>query len=296
MPNANILIVEDEAFFARNIEDSLKDLGYGISAIVDTGEAAIKEAENKRPDLVLMDIVLKGEMDGVEAADEIHARLDIPVIYLTGVTGEEILQRAKTTEPFGYMLKPFQERELNTSIELAIYKHKMEKRIKESEGKLSAMLQSIGDHMCMVDNDMNIIWANDVAKEVFGSDIVGKKCCEVYHHKKEPCSPEPCLSIQAFKNGEVHRFESKVITKEGETLHFSCSANIALRNKEGTPISVLQIARDITDNKKMEEHLKQRLDEVERLNKLMVGRELKMGKMNKEFIRLKARIEELEGK
>ena len=83
------------------------------------------------PELILMDIVLKGEMDGVTAAEQIHERLDIPVIYLTGLTGDQITERAKITEPFGYILKPFQERELHVAIEIALYRHKMEKKLRE---------------------------------------------------------------------------------------------------------------------------------------------------------------------
>lgn len=131
MANISVLIVEDEEFFAIEVRDILEKLGYGVSGVASTGEDAVKMTEDKHPDLVLMDIVLKGEMDGVMAAEQIHERLDIPVIYLTGLTGDQITERAKITEPFGYILKPFQERELHVAIEIALYRHEMERKLRE---------------------------------------------------------------------------------------------------------------------------------------------------------------------
>ena len=95
------------------------------------------------PELILMDIVLKGEMDGVTAAEQIHERLDIPVIYLTGLTGDQITERAKITEPFGYILKPFQERELHTVIEIALYRHMMERKLEEKDEVLKHKLDEV---------------------------------------------------------------------------------------------------------------------------------------------------------
>lgn len=140
MSNAQILIVEDEEFFAQEIRDILMNLDYGVAGIASTGEEAVQLTSELRPDLVLMDIVLKGSMDGVTAAEQIHEQFDIPVIYLTGITGDQITERAKITEPFGYILKPFQERELHVAIEIAIYKHKMERKLMEKEKELERLL------------------------------------------------------------------------------------------------------------------------------------------------------------
>ncbi len=126
MSNIRIMVVEDEWVIAEDIQKSLKDLGYTVSSAVATGEEAIRRAEEDKPDLVLMDIVLKGEMDGIGAASQIHSRFKIPIIYLTAYDNKDILERAKITGPFGYMIKPFEERELHTTIEMALYKHKLE--------------------------------------------------------------------------------------------------------------------------------------------------------------------------
>ncbi|MGB8216970.1 MAG: response regulator [Candidatus Methanoperedens sp.] len=127
MNNIKILLVEDEAIVAMDIKIRIEKLGYIIPAIASTGEDAIKMAAEICPDLVLMDINLGGGMDGVEAAEQIHKRIDIPIIYLTAYADEKTLSRAKITKPFGYILKPFEERELQCAIEFAIYHNHPEK-------------------------------------------------------------------------------------------------------------------------------------------------------------------------
>ncbi|HDZ26431.1 hypothetical protein LCGC14_0735150 [marine sediment metagenome] len=128
-----ILIVEDERVSAEDIKMSLQRLGYPVSGIAVSGEEAVRKAEEMHPDLVLMDIVLKGKMDGIEAASEIRSRLDIPVVYLTAHADKKTLARAKITEPFGYILKPFDDKDLQATIEMALYKQKTENALKERE-------------------------------------------------------------------------------------------------------------------------------------------------------------------
>lgn len=129
---ARILVVEDERIVAKDIQNTLKSLGYGVSGLASSGEEAIDRAAETHPDLVLMDIALKGEMDGVEAVTQIQSLFDIPVVYLTAYSDEETLQRAKITQPFGYILKPFSESGLRISIEMALHKHRAEQQIRAS--------------------------------------------------------------------------------------------------------------------------------------------------------------------
>jgi len=136
MVKTRILVAEDEDASARLIEVTLKSLGYAVPAIIPSGEEAVKKAGEVHPDLVLMDIRLKGDMDGVQAAEEISMRFNIPVVYLTAHAESDILQRAKITEPYGYLLKPFSRKELHTTIDIALYKHKMDSKLKESEQAL----------------------------------------------------------------------------------------------------------------------------------------------------------------
>ena len=130
MKEARIFIVEDEALVAKDIEASLRDMGFVVSGIASSGEKAIIDVGEKSPDLILMDIKLKGEMDGIETASQIRARFNIPVIYLTAHSDEEMLQSAKLTEPFGYIIKPFEERELGRTIDIALFRHEMEVKAK----------------------------------------------------------------------------------------------------------------------------------------------------------------------
>jgi CheY-like chemotaxis protein len=124
MAKAQVLIVEDDNITVLELRDRLQRLGYAVSAVASYGEEAIEKAGEKRPDVVLMDIRLKGAVDGIEAAEEIRVRFDIPVIYLTALADEDTLQRAKVTEPYGYISKPFDERELEVAIEAALHRHR----------------------------------------------------------------------------------------------------------------------------------------------------------------------------
>ncbi|MDP3395130.1 MAG: PAS domain S-box protein, partial [Methanoregula sp.] len=136
-----------------------------------------------------------------------------------------------------------------------IERKRAEEELKASEGKLNAMLQSIPDHISMMDKDLNLIWTNETAKRVFGDDIVGKKCYEIYHQRQNPCEPYPCLTLQAFQDGKVHKHETSVIDVNGQVIYFECSANVALNDDCGKPVAVLEVSRDITGRKRAEELL-----------------------------------------
>ena len=147
MTSLKVLVVEDEFVLANSIKLHLNKLGYNVAGVADNGEDAIEQAKEKKPDVVLMDIVLKGEMDGIEAAAEIN-KLDIPVIYVTAYVDKKVLERAKITGPFGYIVKPIEERGLNAAIEMAVYKHGIEGKLRklEAEETLNAVLSNfIGD-------------------------------------------------------------------------------------------------------------------------------------------------------
>ncbi len=138
MPDISILIVEDEAIVAADLAAKLRRLGYTVCGSAERGEDALDLARERCPDLVLMDIRLAGEMDGVETAERIRRECDVPVIYLTAHSDRVTLDRAKRTEPFGYLLKPFDELELETHIEMALYKHQAEETLREGEERFHA--------------------------------------------------------------------------------------------------------------------------------------------------------------
>ncbi|MEE9543318.1 MAG: response regulator [Thermodesulfobacteriota bacterium] len=142
-----IMVVDDEVLVAQDLKHRLENLGYEVSAIAHTGEEAIAGAKETRPDLVIMDIQLRGEMDGIEAAEAIKDSFGISVLYLTAFSDDATLERAKVTLPFAYLLKPFVERELHSTIEMALYRQKMEREVKVLKGLLPicAMCKKIRD-------------------------------------------------------------------------------------------------------------------------------------------------------
>ncbi len=131
MSNSKILVVEDEIIVAADLKNKLEKMGYTIIDTATTGHDAVKKSGETKPDLVLMDIMLKGEMDGIDAAQQIRDLYDIPIVYLTAYFDDETLERAKVTEPFGYVLKPFDDMGIQSVIEMAIYKHQVEQRLKK---------------------------------------------------------------------------------------------------------------------------------------------------------------------
>ena len=257
MAKAKILVVEDEALVAEDLEMTVTDLGYEVVGHAASADEAVTMAVELKPDVILMDIVLKGQKSGIDASYEIKAKMEIPILFLTAYTDITLIDKAKSTEPYAYLVKPFNGRQILAAIEMALYKSQIEKRLKASEGKLNAMLQSIGDHMSMMDKDLNILWANETAKKIFGNDIIGRKCYEVYHHRKEPCEPYPCLALKAFLDGEIHEHETQVIAKDGKIMHFHSTANVALRDEKGAPLGVMEISSDITERKRTEGNLKE---------------------------------------
>ena len=138
-----ILVVEDEIIVAEDIAFRLKKLGYAVTATVASGEEAIEKVAENQPDLVLMDIVLKGDMDGVTAAEKIRTRVDIPTVFLTAYADDKTLQRAKLTGPFGYIIKPFQQNDLRVAIEIALHRHEIETKMQEALKASEAARESV---------------------------------------------------------------------------------------------------------------------------------------------------------
>jgi len=145
-----ILIVEDQFLVANDIKDNLETLGYEISAIATSGEKAVKKAGEGKTDLVLMDIVLRGEMDGIEAAEIIRSRFDLPVIFLTAYRDPKIFERAKISEPFGYLIKPFEASELHSNVEIALYKHKIEIEKKKAGEERKKLIHKLKEDLADV--------------------------------------------------------------------------------------------------------------------------------------------------
>lgn len=166
MQPVNILIVEDEVIVAKDIELTLKQLGYSVTGVAASTESAVELFRETNPDLVLMDIMLQNNNDGVQTTRRLLQMRPVPVIYLTAYADQATLDRAKQTSPYGYLLKPFQEQELRTSIEMALYKFSMERELQLKERWLTATLEHIGDAVLTLDREGRISYANQPAAQL----------------------------------------------------------------------------------------------------------------------------------
>jgi len=164
MSKINVLVVEDESIVSKDIQHSLKKLGYNVAGAASTGVNAINLAESENPDIILMDIMLKGEMNGIEAAESIREKLSIPIIFLTAYADESTLSKAKITEPYGYILKPFKEIDLHTTIEMAVYKHSKEQEMVKERDLLFSIVENkeqSGDFIFVKSNSRLVKLRND---------------------------------------------------------------------------------------------------------------------------------------
>jgi PAS domain S-box-containing protein len=263
-PAAKILVVEDENIVAKDIQNTLKGLGYTVTAVVASGEEAIQKAGETQPDLVLMDIMLKGYQDGVEAARQIFARYNIPVVYLTAYTDETTLQRAKITEPYGYILKPFEERELHIAIEMAIYKHKMAKKLKEREQWLATILRSINDAVIVTDDKSLVTFMNPVAETLTGwkqRDALGKDLAEVFKIVPAENRTAAESARRLASRDAVPADYSMLITRDGREIPIDDIA-APIRDENGNLAGVVLVFRDISARQQAEAELRRRFEQL----------------------------------
>ncbi|HMK47389.1 MAG TPA: PAS domain S-box protein [Methanocella sp.] len=259
MVGARLLVVEDESIVAKDIQHRLRSLGYDVPIVVAYGEKAIEKAGELQPDLVLMDIFLKGEMDGIMAAEEIHRLYDIPVIFLTAFADPNTLQRAKVTEPFGYILKPFEERELLTAIEMALYKHKMERRLKDSERWLSVTLKSIGDAIISTDTMGRISFMNPVAEALTGwkqEEALTKELSGIFNviDSAGKALDHPLAGIITEGAPALCQSDVTLISRSGRGISIESSA-APIRDNKNNVIGAVLVFRDISERKRTEEAL-----------------------------------------
>ncbi|MDO9578342.1 MAG: HD domain-containing protein [Candidatus Cloacimonadales bacterium] len=167
-----ILIVEDESIIAEDIKRSLLNYCYIITDIISNGSQAISSIAKNQPDLILMDIKIEGRLDGIATAEEINKHFDIPIVYLTANADEATLNRAKATNPYGYLVKPFEEIDLNATIQIAFSKHESDKALRESENRFKKMIEENTDGIIVVDDKGSICFVNNAATRLFGKDRI----------------------------------------------------------------------------------------------------------------------------
>jgi PAS domain S-box-containing protein len=272
MEKTRVMVVEDESIVAMDIKMSLQNMGYDVPAIVSSGNNAIEQARKIRPDLVLMDIVLRGTLNGIDAAGRIRSHLNIPVIYLTAYADEKILEQAKITEPAGYIIKPFHDKELHSIIKMALYKHSMEKKLRESQVWFSTVLNSIGDALIATDAGGRIKFMNPVAESLLGvkqEEVSCKASGEVLtivHEATGEKEENPIERVLKYGTAVNLSSDNILLTRDGARIPIDDSG-APIRDTEGNVIGAVLVFHDITARKNAEMELKEHRDNLQDLVK-----------------------------
>ena len=252
MAQPQILLVEDELIVAQNIKVVLRKAGYEVPAIFCSGEEAIQGADQIRPDLVLMDIQLQGEMLGLEAAEQIRTRFDIPVVYLTAYADESSLQRAKTSQPFGYLVKPFRSEELRSTIEMALYKHEIDQRLKESELRYRMVSELTSDFAYGVrvgfDGSLAVEWTTDAYRQITGytpseTETLGG-WQSLVHPEDLPLAVE---QLETALAGQTDVCEFRIVRKNGEVRSVRNHARPVWDEEQGRVVRIYAAMQDVTE-------------------------------------------------
>jgi PAS domain S-box-containing protein len=261
MKPKRILVVEDEAIVALDVKERLTDMGYEVCGTVERGDQALELAASSRPDLVLMDIRLKGEMDGIAAAEEIRQRWRIPVIYLTAFSEDQTLQRAKFTEPFGYIIKPFEDREIQSTIEMALYKHQAEQRLRESERRYATTLTSIGDGVIATDAGGAVTFMNPVAERLTGwslTEAQGRPLSEVFRIANEQTRQiveDPVARVLREGTTVGLANHTLLISRDGREIPIDDCAS-PIRDDRRTLTGTVLVFQDVSERRRKEAELR----------------------------------------
>ncbi|MBD2516700.1 response regulator [Nostoc sp. FACHB-973] len=270
-----VLVVEDEYILAINLQESLESLGYTVLDIADSAETAIEKATQLRPNLILMDIRLRGEVDGIQAAEQIWHYLQIPVIYLTGHSDKSTVERATLTSPFGYILKPIREQELYVAIQTALNRYNREQF-------LSSVLRGMGDGVIVVDTELRVKYINQVAEALTGwrwdeaKDKMLTEVVKLIDEQTQLTVENPIIA--ALQQQTIIYLGSCVllVTKDGTIIPVADSAT-PLKDNRGVITGAVLVFRDDTQRRLIEERnlaaerakqLEIQVAELERLNKL----------------------------
>lgn len=263
MQPASILIVEDESIVAMDISYQLQEMGYHVCAIADNGEEAIALAGKHHPDVVLMDIIIKGTMDGIETARHIGHRYQIPIIFLTAYSDVHTVDRAVQTAPYGYLTKPFQANELRAVIEVALYKAGLEKRLRESERWFVSTLRCIADSVVAVDAQGAVQFLNLSAEALLEwklPEAKGRHVDEILHMKNPRTGDRlECPALRALRNDAVVgiTFGTIMVSRTGFEFPIDDSA-APIRGENGQLMGAVMVFRDVSMRLKIEQELRQR--------------------------------------
>jgi PAS domain S-box-containing protein len=268
MSNQRILVVEDDPAVADLIVRYLKRSGYGVAACVASGEEALVEAARSRPDLALMDIGLRGDLDGVQTAERLQARFDVPVVFLTGLADDATIKRSHGAEAFGYLLKPFRPDDLKTSIDLALNKHQVESKLRQIEHWFTAAIRSVGEAIVTTDETARVTFLNPVAEALTGwtlGEAVGQPLDTIFHPKDDSLAVDDAARrVSARENTSASSRETTLLSRKGRTIPIECSAS-PIRNDQGEIVGSVLVFRDVTERRQGEANLKNSREQLRSL-------------------------------
>lgn len=287
MEKTKILVVEDEVITAMSLEASLESLGYQVTSIVNSGEAALSSIDSNKPDIVLMDIKIKGDMDGIDTAEIIRERFDLPFVFSTAYLDQEKIERAKITMPFGYVLKPIQERELKVTLEMAIHTSKIEadrkeaeRRLIDREQQLNTIYNATSNYMCLLEytppdgfrhltvNDAYCKGVKMINPNVRREDIVGLRVepfGELLNWPPVVIEGVKKHYEKAIKTKQLVKVIDKVPSLDGDL--YLEGTYTPIFDDNGTCKQILYVSQDITRYKRLEDELRREIAEKDKLIK-----------------------------
>ncbi len=276
MTGERILIVEDERLIAADIEGHLLDLGYRVAGIATNAEDALRAAREHAPDLVLMDINLRGSVDGTEVARQIRERQELPIVFVTSHADPATLERACLSAPYGFLVKPFEGRDLAATIETSLYRHREDQKLQQMERWLATTLMSIGDAVLATDVHGRLTFLNPMAEQLTGwtrHEALGRPAAEVFRAidaSRGQALVDPVQ--QALREGVVLQVANgtRIVHRGGAEAPVDLSA-APIRDEFGTITGVVLIVRDRTERERAAEErrrMERKLEEAQRLESL----------------------------
>jgi two-component system cell cycle sensor histidine kinase/response regulator CckA len=256
---ASILVVEDEAIVARDIQTTLRDLGYEVLDTAGSCEEAIHRASIRCPDLVLMDIRIQGRRDGIETAEMLRRRFRIPVVFLTAYADDTTIERAKRAQPYGYLVKPIKSNELRSVVEVSLYKHEIDTRLRERERWFSTTLRSIGDAVVSTDVEGRVTFMNTVAEVLTGwhtEEAVGRPLEDVLRLAREDSHLEVESPIRrALREGKVARAGERIALLARDGAERPIDEIAAPIIDEGDLLGAVMVFRDVSEQRQLQRQI-----------------------------------------
>jgi PAS domain S-box-containing protein/putative nucleotidyltransferase with HDIG domain len=255
---AKVFVVEDETIISMGIQNVLDKFGYSVLGTATTGEEAIEKITKNQPDLVLMDIMLKGRLNGIEASRLLISRMNIPIIFLTSYSDDDMIKQAREIGAYGYILKPINERELYSSIEIALYKNEIDRKLNDKEKFVSSILENIADGIISINNDYRIEFINDSAQKLTGwasDETLNENLFDVFNIVELKENVVRRKEIADFFSDDTKKFDVTLLRKNKEEIIIECTI-VPIKNYKNEIKGNIISFNNISDRKKAELELK----------------------------------------